>query len=121
SKFDAISKRTFDLAVSGVAVLFLTPLLVAIAAAIKLESKGPVFFVQTRIGRGNRQFRMLKFRSMRVGQLDHAGERSTQRDDDRITRVGRFIRATSLDELPQLINVLLGDMSIVGPRPHALA
>ncbi len=121
STFDAICKRAFDVAVSGTALLFLLPSLVAIAIAIKLESPGPVFFVQTRIGRGNRQFRMLKFRSMRVEQLDQRGARSTRRDDDRITRVGRFIRATSIDELPQLINVLLGDMSVVGPRPHALA
>lgn len=121
STFDAITKRAFDVVVSGVALLFLLPALMVIALAIKLESRGPVFFVQTRIGRGNRQFRMFKFRSMRVEQLDHRGTRSTRRDDDRITRVGAVIRATSLDELPQLINVLLGDMSIVGPRPHALA
>ncbi|MCA1196360.1 exopolysaccharide biosynthesis polyprenyl glycosylphosphotransferase [Sphingomonas sp. R647] len=121
SKFDSITKRGFDVTVSGFALLFLLPAFLTIALAIRLETRGPVFFVQTRIGQGNRQFRMLKFRSMRVEQLDHSGTRSTGRDDDRITRVGRFIRATSLDELPQLLNVLLGDMSIVGPRPHALA
>ncbi len=119
--FDAILKRTFDLAIAGTALLLMSPAFLAIALAIKLESRGPVFFVQTRIGLGNRQFRMFKFRSMRVEQLDHSGQQSTRRDDNRITRVGAFIRRTSIDEIPQLLNVLIGDMSIVGPRPHALA
>jgi lipopolysaccharide/colanic/teichoic acid biosynthesis glycosyltransferase len=77
-------------------------------------------FTQTRIGRSNQMFRIKKFRSMRVDGADSAGHRSTERDDDRITKVGRFIRRTSIDELPQILNVLSGDMSIVGPRPHAL-
>jgi polysaccharide biosynthesis protein PslA len=85
-----------------------------------IEDRGPVFFIQKRLGRGNRFFRMYKFRSMRVDRSDADGTVSASRSDDRITRVGRFMRCTSIDELPQLINVLLGDMSLVGPRPHAI-
>ena len=96
------------------------PLLGLAAILIKLESRGPVFFRQVRVGVGNRQFQILKFRSMRLESSDSDGNVSTQRDDPRITRVGKFIRRTSIDELPQLINVLRGEMSIVGPRPHAL-
>jgi polysaccharide biosynthesis protein PslA len=117
---DRVIKRAFDLALAGPAVLLLSPLLIAVAILIKLDSPGPVLFKQVRIGRGNQMFQMLKFRSMRVETLDGAGARSNSRDDDRITRLGAFIRKTSIDELPQLINVLRGDMSIVGPRPHAL-
>jgi polysaccharide biosynthesis protein PslA len=115
-----IQKRTFDLIVAIPLIIFLLPLFGAVAACIKLESRGPVFFRQIRVGQGNRQFRIFKFRSMRQEASDHDGKRSTGRDDDRITRVGSFIRRTSIDELPQLFNVLLGDMSLVGPRPHAL-
>ena len=118
---DRIAKRALDLAIALPAFLLLLPVMVAVAAVIKLESRGPSFFRQPRVGRGNRIFHVLKFRSMRVESADHAGTRSASRDDDRITRVGRFIRKTSIDELPQLINVLTGTMSIVGPRPHALA
>jgi len=117
---DRVVKRGFDVAVAGVALVVLSPLFVVVAALIKFDSDGPVFFKQTRIGRGNQMFSMLKFRSMRVETLDGAGNRSTSREDDRITRVGAFIRKTSIDELPQIINVLRGEMSIVGPRPHAL-
>ena len=91
-----------------------------VAAAIKLEDGGPVFFVQRRMGRGNRFFNMYKFRSMSVALSDKEGTVSASRDDGRVTRVGNIIRRTSIDELPQLINVLLGDMSLVGPRPHAI-
>lgn len=115
-----ILKRIFDVAVAGSALLVLSPLLLAAAVLIKLEDGGPVLFVQRRLGRGNQFFDMFKFRSMREDKLDHNGSRSAARDDDRITRVGAFIRRTSIDELPQIINVLKGDMSIVGPRPHAL-
>ncbi|MFA7603659.1 MAG: exopolysaccharide biosynthesis polyprenyl glycosylphosphotransferase [Novosphingobium sp.] len=115
-----IQKRTFDLAVATPLTLFLAPLFIAVAIAIKLDSRGPVFFRQVRVGQGNRQFRILKFRSMRTEASDPNGSRSTGREDDRITRVGAFIRRTSIDELPQLLNVLRGDMSLVGPRPHAL-
>ncbi len=115
-----IMKRGFDLAVAGGALLILAPLLVLIAIAIKFGDGGKVLFVQRRLGRGNTFFNMLKFRTMREAALDQEGQTSTERDDDRVTRVGRFLRSTSLDELPQLINVLRGEMSIVGPRPHAL-
>lgn len=117
---DRLVKRAFDTAIASLALLFFSPLLIAVAILIRLDSRGPIFFQQTRIGRGNEKFRMLKFRSMAVDKCDGHGDRSTARDDDRITRVGRVIRATSIDELPQLFNVLKGDMSIVGPRPHAL-
>lgn len=114
------AKRLFDLTIAGAGLLILAPLLMAIALAIKLEDGGPVIFAQRRVGRGNRFFAMYKFRSMKSGQVDPEGTRSTAREDARVTRVGRFIRRTSLDELPQLINVLTGEMSLVGPRPHAL-
>lgn len=117
---DRILKRLFDIIVAGGALLFIAPVLILTAIAVKLESKGPVLFVQTRIGRGNKLFRMLKFRSMYADRGDGHGASSTGRKDDRITRVGRLIRKTSIDELPQLLNVLIGNMSIVGPRPHAL-
>ena len=115
-----ILKRGFDVAMASLALAVLAPLLALVALAIKLEDRGPVLFLQRRMGRGNRFFAILKFRSMRHDRHDDAGDRSTARDDLRITRVGRLIRATSIDELPQLINVLRGEMSLVGPRPHAL-
>lgn len=115
-----IKKRLFDLCIAIPAIIFLSPLLIATWIAVKLESPGPALFKQTRVGQGNTLFEILKFRSMRVENCDADGNQSTLRDDDRITRVGRVIRATSIDELPQLFNVLRGDMSIVGPRPHAL-
>lgn len=115
-----ILKRLFDVVVAGGALLVLSPLLILAAILIKLEDGGPVLFVQRRLGRGNQFFDMFKFRSMREEKLDHDGNRSASRDDDRVTRIGAFIRRTSIDELPQIINVLKGDMSIVGPRPHAL-
>lgn len=115
-----ILKRVFDVVVAGSALLVLSPLLLLVALLIKLEDRGPVLFIQRRLGRGNQFFDMFKFRSMREEKLDHSGDRSASRDDDRVTRIGAFIRRTSIDELPQIINVLKGDMSIVGPRPHAL-
>ena len=115
-----VKKRIFDLVVATVALIFLAPLFLVVAIAIRLNSKGPILFTQLRVGQGNSQFNIFKFRSMRVEASDPQGARSTSREDDRITGVGRFIRATSIDELPQLFNVLRGDMSIVGPRPHAL-
>ena len=117
---DRMLKRSLDIAVAGIAALLLSPILLLCAAIIRLQDGGPVFFTQTRVGRSNRLFKILKFRSMRVESSDEAGNRSASRADDRITPFGRFIRATSIDELPQLLNVLKGDMSIVGPRPHAL-
>lgn len=115
-----ILKRGFDVVVAGGALVLLSPLLLAVAVLIKLEDGGPVLFIQRRLGRGNQFFDMFKFRSMREEKLDANGDRSASRDDDRITRIGAFIRRTSIDELPQILNVLKGEMSIVGPRPHAL-
>lgn len=114
-----IRKRCLDFTFSGLLLLLLAPLFVLIAAAIKLESKGPVFFRQQRTGLGGAPFTILKFRSMRLHDDQQVVQAS--RRDARITRVGAFIRALSIDELPQLLNVLRGDMSLVGPRPHALA
>ena len=113
-------KRLLDLTLAVVALVALGPLMLFTAIAIRLDSRGPLLFVQPRLGRGNRLFAMYKFRSMHAGRCDTMGNASTLRDDDRITRVGRFIRATSIDELPQLLNILSGEMSFVGPRPHAL-
>lgn len=120
SLVNRIKKRLFDLAIAVPALVFLSPLLLFVFVAIRLDSKGPALFRQLRVGQSNRQFEILKFRSMHVDQLDAAGNQSAQRQDSRVTRVGRIIRATSIDELPQLFNVVRGDMSIVGPRPHAL-
>lgn len=120
SLVNRIQKRAFDIVVASLLLIALAPLLVAVACALKIESSDPVFFRQPRVGLGNRLFAIVKFRSMRQNQADEGGHRSASRDDDRITRVGRFIRRTSIDELPQLFNVLRGEMSIVGPRPHAL-
>ena len=108
-------KRLFDMAASGIGLLLLAPLLLVLAAWIKCDSAGPVFFLQERVGLCGKLFRIIKFRSMRQ---HHAGPQITVGEDARITRSGRFIRAYKLDELPQLINVLLGDMSLVGPRPE---
>lgn len=117
---DLILKRVFDLVVASLALVLLTPGMLLVALAIKVDSRGPIFFRQPRIGLGNRVFHMYKFRSMRVAQGDVTGGQSTSRNDSRVTRVGQFIRKTSVDEIPQLFNVLIGDMSIVGPRPHPL-
>lgn len=113
-------KRAFDVVTSGIALVALSPVLLVCALLIKMEDGGRVFFRQRRMGRGNQFFDIYKFRSMREEKLDADGDRSASKDDDRVTRIGRFMRRTSLDELPQLINVLKGDMSVVGPRPHAL-
>ncbi len=115
-----ILKRGFDLVLASTALVLLSPLLVLVAAAIVIEDGTPVLFIQQRMGLGNRFFAMFKFRSMTHGQSDPQGHQSTARGDQRITRVGRFIRRTSIDELPQLFNVIVGNMSLVGPRPHAI-
>ena len=115
-----IQKRALDIVVASIALIVFAPLLAIVAIAIKLDSPGPVMFRQVRVGQGNRQFRIFKFRSMRSEEGDDRGDQSTSREDDRVTRVGRFIRRTSIDELPQIFNVLRGEMSMVGPRPHAL-
>ncbi|APX92743.1 sugar transferase [Halomonas sp. 1513] len=114
-------KRFIDIIVSGAGLIVSTPLLVLVAALIKLDSPGPVFFMQPRAGRNEQPFSIFKFRTMRHRAPDTIDQQQEQvvsaGHDPRITRVGRFIRATSLDELPQLINILKGDMSVVGPRP----
>lgn len=116
----AAAKRLQDLAVGSLALVLGAPLMLAVAAAIKLDSPGPVFFRQRRHGFNNEEILVWKFRSMRQEASDYAAVRQVSADDDRVTRVGRFIRKTSLDELPQLFNVLAGEMSLVGPRPHAV-
>ena len=113
------TKRAFDLVGAAVLVVLLFPVLLLVALAIKIDSRGPVFFVQRRYGFNQHTFRILKFRSMNVAE-DDSTLRSVTRRDARVTRVGRLLRRTSLDELPQLLNVLRGEMSLVGPRPHAL-
>ena len=117
---DRTIKRTLDLLIATPAFIVIFPFMLLIAAAIRIGSSGRVLFRQQRMGHGNRMFQMLKFRTMRQGATDADGSVSTSRDDERVTRIGSFLRRTSLDELPQLWNVLRGDMSIVGPRPHAL-
>jgi exopolysaccharide biosynthesis polyprenyl glycosylphosphotransferase len=124
---EPLVKKLFDLAVSSATLLLLSPIFLTIAALIKLDSKGPVFYRQKRIGNGGKEFTMLKFRSMVQGaeqqktELNDKNEASGPlfkiRNDPRVTRMGKFLRRTSSDELPQLINVLLGDLSLVGPRP----
>jgi putative colanic acid biosynthesis UDP-glucose lipid carrier transferase len=114
-----VLKRTIDYALAGLGLILLAPLLALIAIAIKIDSPGPVFFRQRRYGQNNRIFRIFKFRTMSVTE-DGTHVKQAERNDSRVTRIGWFLRRSSLDELPQLINVMLGDMSIVGPRPHAL-
>ncbi|MEO8035820.1 MAG: undecaprenyl-phosphate glucose phosphotransferase, partial [Acidobacteriota bacterium] len=111
-------KRTFDLVVALSALLVLSPVMLGVALAIWLEDRGPIFYRQVRMGLDGKPFQILKFRSMRVGAESETGAMWAERDDPRRTRVGRFIRETSLDELPQLFNVVLGEMSVVGPRPE---
>lgn len=110
-------KRAFDVFASGLGLIFLSPLFLVLAIWIKADSPGPVFYRQTRVGRYNKDFRVFKFRSMRVGS-DKKGLITVGGHDPRVTRSGYFIRKYKLDELPQLINVFIGDMSLVGPRPE---
>ena len=111
-------KRAFDLLLASVALIVFSPAMLVIAAAIWLEDRGPIFYRQVRMGLDGKPFEIVKFRSMRVGAENETGAKWAERDDPRRTRVGRLIRAWSLDELPQLFNVLMGDMSVVGPRPE---
>jgi Undecaprenyl-phosphate glucose phosphotransferase len=115
-----IWKRLFDFALGGVGVVVAAPLLLLIAVLIRIESPGPVLFRQPRYGFNNKLIEVYKFRTMRSDASDRLGNRLTERGDDRVTRVGVLLRRTSLDELPQLINVLKSEMSLVGPRPHAV-
>ncbi len=110
-------KRAFDIFASGVGLIILTPLFVILAIWIKLDSPGPVFYRQVRVGRYNKDFRIFKFRSMRVG-ADKGSLVTIGGRDPRVTKSGYWIRKFKLDELPQLINVFIGDMSLVGPRPE---
>ena len=113
-----VAKRAMDIVLSALGLIVLSPVLLAVAAAIKLEDGGPVFYKQKRLTRGSREFEILKFRSMIVDAEKYAGAVLATEDDPRITKVGKFIRACRLDEFPQLLNILKGDMSIVGPRPE---
>ncbi|MGF0108099.1 sugar transferase [Clostridium sp. SGI.024] len=122
-----LSKKIIDFSLSAVALVILSPLLLIVAILIKLESKGPVIFSQKRVGLNGKEFKMYKFRSMVVNaeelkeklakQNEMSGPMFKMKDDPRVTKIGKFIRKTSIDELPQLINILKGDMSLVGPRP----
>jgi putative colanic acid biosynthesis UDP-glucose lipid carrier transferase len=116
----SLLKRTLDLIAAATSLLLLSPLFLLVAIAIKLDTPGPVFFRQRRLGQNSSVFWIYKFRSMTVAEDGPVILQATK-NDERVTRVGRIIRATSIDELPQLINVLIGQMSLVGPRPHALA
>jgi exopolysaccharide biosynthesis polyprenyl glycosylphosphotransferase len=114
-------KWLFDKIVGGIALLLALPVMAIIAVAIKLDSRGPVLFKQKRYGFNNELIEVYKFRSMRADQSDATAAKLVQKDDPRVTRVGRFIRKTSIDELPQLFNVVFkGNLSLVGPRPHAI-
>lgn len=112
-------KRLFDIVLSLMALLLLLPIMLLLALLVKMDSEGPVLFKQKRVGRNGHLFSMLKYRSMVVNAAQ-VGPHFTSSCDPRVTRIGRFLRKSSLDELPQLINVVLGDMSLVGPRPNVL-
>jgi len=120
SRLELMEKRAFDVLLASVAVLVLTPLLLLVAVLIKLDSPGPVFFLQRRFGFNQEPFQIIKFRSMRTLE-DGEAIRQAQKDDPRVTRVGFWLRRWNIDEIPQLFNVIRGEMSLVGPRPHALS
>lgn len=111
-------KRTFDIVSCSIAVILLSPVYLILALLVKITSKGPVFFRQARITRNGKEFKMLKFRSMRIDMPEQNGPHWTEEDDPRITKLGKFLRKTSLDELPQFFNVIGGSMSLIGPRPE---
>jgi Undecaprenyl-phosphate glucose phosphotransferase len=120
--WDVVMKWLFDKAIGGIALLCALPVMAIVALAIKLDSKGPVLFKQKRYGFNNDLIEVYKFRSMYTDMADTAAAKLVTKDDPRVTRVGRFIRKTSLDELPQLLNVVTkGNLSLVGPRPHAVS
>lgn len=116
-KFNLFIKRAFDIIASFCGLIILSPMLLIVSLAIKADSKGPVFFKQKRVGKNNKIFEIYKFRTM-VTDAEKLGKQITVGNDSRITRVGKFIRKCKLDEFPQLINVLKGEMSLVGPRPE---
>ena len=117
SNFIFFVKRLFDIVCAGLCLVILSPLLALIALLIKIDSKGPVLFRQERVGRHGKIFIINKFRTMVVGAVDMTGSYKVEAEDRRITRVGKYLRQFSLDELPQLVNIIKGEMSIVGPRP----
>lgn len=117
NRYARVWKRALDLALSAVALVALSPVMALAALAVKLDSSGPVIFKQTRLGRGGAPFQMYKFRSMCVGAEKTGTGQYSFKNDPRVTKVGRFLRATSIDELPQLVNILKGDMSLIGFRP----
>ena len=119
--WDSVAKRGFDIFFATLALLLLWPVMIATAVAIKLTSKGPVFFMQKRHGFNNEVINVFKFRSMYTNMSDPSAKAAVTKGDPRVTPVGRFIRKSSIDELPQLFNVLRGELSLVGPRPHAVA
>ena len=116
--FNALCKRIVDIVGSLVGIILLSPFLIIVALIIKLTSKGPIIFKQERVGLHNKPFYMYKFRTMYVQSEEEEAKGWTTKDDPRVTKVGKFFRKTSIDELPQLFNILVGDMSIVGPRPE---
>jgi len=118
SLIQRVIKRAMDIVLSALALIITSPIMLGIATAIKIEDGGPVFYKQERLTINNKEFKILKFRSMIVDAEKLTGEVLADENDPRITKVGKFIRATRLDELPQIINIFLGDMSIVGPRPE---
>lgn len=118
---DRVLKRLFDIAVSVAAIIILSPVLIGAAIGVRLSGPGPIFFRQARLGRDARPFMIYKFRTMHHAMADASASQLTQKNDARVTPIGNFLRRTSIDELPQLFNVLLADMSVVGPRPHAPA
>ena len=119
NRWQSLAKATFDRFCAAVILVLIAPFLAIVAALVRIDSRGPILFRQARVGYHNRLFRILKFRTMHASAADPLATRQTTKDDDRVTRVGRVLRRFSVDELPQLINVLSGDMSLVGPRPHA--
>lgn len=112
-----ILKRLLDIVASGIGIIILSPILIIISIIIKITSRGPIFFKQVRVGKNEKKFKILKFRTMIV-DAEKVGKQITVGNDPRITRIGSFLRKYKLDELPQLINVFIGNMSLVGPRPE---
>jgi exopolysaccharide biosynthesis polyprenyl glycosylphosphotransferase len=115
---NSLIKRVMDIFISIVGIVITTPIMLGVAIAVKTTSKGPLIYKQERVGLHNERFMMYKFRSMKVQEVAEEKKAWTTKDDPRVTAVGKFIRKTSLDELPQLFNILKGDMSVVGPRPE---
>jgi Undecaprenyl-phosphate glucose phosphotransferase len=121
TQWQAAQKRAFDIVTASLALVLLAPLMLGVAVAVRLDSPGPILFRQKRHGFNTRPVEVLKFRSMRAEVCDPSGVQAVRAQDDRVTRLGRFLRRSSMDELPQLFNVLSGTLSMVGPRPHATA